>query len=75
MIKKIAPCKDCADRYPGCHDRCSGYQSWKAENDLALEEQAAQNEIIGALRQTTANRCKKAGERSLTNRFRKKRKG
>lgn len=23
------PCKDCEDRYPGCHDRCEGYKAWK----------------------------------------------
>lgn len=24
------PCKDCADRYPGCHDHCERYKAEKA---------------------------------------------
>lgn len=28
---KISPCKDCPDRYPGCHDSCEKYKCWKDE--------------------------------------------
>lgn len=23
-----APCKDCKQRYPACHDKCKSYQDW-----------------------------------------------
>lgn len=26
-----APCKNCPDRYPACHDKCQKYQTWLAE--------------------------------------------
>lgn len=26
------PCKDCKDRYLGCHDRCARYQAAKNQN-------------------------------------------
>lgn len=28
-VSDIAPCKDCKDRYLGCHDRCPKYLSFK----------------------------------------------
>ena len=30
---RMAPCKDCEDRYPACHDLCSQYRRWVAERD------------------------------------------
>lgn len=30
-MKPESPCKDCADRHPGCHDRCVGYQQYKKD--------------------------------------------
>ena len=26
-----APCKDCPNRHPACHDQCEKYLAWKAE--------------------------------------------
>jgi hypothetical protein len=38
MTPKIAPCKDCAERFPACSDKCPkdirgeyGYKAWKAD--------------------------------------------
>ena len=28
-IRDIPPCKGCADRTPGCHDKCEKYKEWK----------------------------------------------
>ena len=25
-----SPCKDCADRIPGCHSQCDNYKEWQA---------------------------------------------
>lgn len=37
-----APCRNCTDRYLGCHDRCPKYQKYKkfknAENRAYQEE-------------------------------------
>ena len=37
-IRDVSPCKDCAEKFLGCHDRCPkdergepGYNAWKAE--------------------------------------------
>jgi hypothetical protein len=29
--KTNGPCKDCPDRYVGCHSKCSKYIEWKAQ--------------------------------------------
>ena len=32
---KVAPCKDCTDRYLACHDYCEKYKEWKLyANDI-----------------------------------------
>lgn len=28
-------CKDCPDRYPGCHDKCEKYQAYAEEREKA----------------------------------------
>lgn len=27
------PCKECADRFIGCHGKCEKYKTWRAEYD------------------------------------------
>lgn len=35
VTREIAPCKDCANRNPGCHDKCEKYLAWKVKlNEL-----------------------------------------
>ena len=29
----VFSCKDCGDRYPGCHDKCEKYKAEKAAHD------------------------------------------
>lgn len=31
---KVPPCKDCEERYVGCHSKCVAYLEWKKEHDL-----------------------------------------
>ena len=38
-------CKGCADRYPGCHDKCEKYQKEKA----VYEERRKERQIAGRL--------------------------
>ncbi len=33
-----ANCKDCNERYPGCHDNCISYQEFKAKRKLENEK-------------------------------------
>lgn len=33
-----APCLGCVDRHLACHDQCSNYQEWQAENKAAAEK-------------------------------------
>ena len=28
-MNENAPCKDCADRHPGCHGSCEKYKAWR----------------------------------------------
>ena len=32
-MKPLAPCKDCDERYLGCHDSCKKYIEFKKKND------------------------------------------
>ena len=32
------PCKDCAERYVGCHSQCDAYQSYVEKNQRNREE-------------------------------------
>jgi len=33
-----APCKDCSERYFGCHGKCQKYQEFRAKRNKELEE-------------------------------------
>ena len=37
-------CKDCTDRYPGCHDHCEKYKEDKAAHDKRRYEERLQRE-------------------------------
>lgn len=37
----VAPCKDCPDRYVGCHGNCEKYKEYKAQLD-SMRDQAYQ---------------------------------
>lgn len=38
MIKPIAPCKDCTDRYVGCHVDCEKYNDFVRKNEIYKAE-------------------------------------
>jgi hypothetical protein len=38
MIKPIAPCKDCDDRYVGCHIDCEKYNDFVRKNEIYKAE-------------------------------------
>lgn len=37
-------CKDCQDRYPGCHDHCATYKEDKAAHDKRRYEERLKRE-------------------------------
>ena len=44
MSYNNAPCKDCKDRYLGCHDKCDRYKEFKSRK-------TALNEVIRKAKQ------------------------
>lgn len=43
-----APCLDCKDWYPACHDYCDRYQLWKADHERkrAAARNQGEHEIV-----------------------------
>lgn len=37
MTPPVRSCKDCTDRFPGCHDRCERYKADKAANEAVKQ--------------------------------------
>ena len=35
----IAPCKDCRNRRPGCHDTCERYKAWRWKRSEILNRE------------------------------------
>ena len=42
-----APCLNCKDRHPGCHDRCETYQKYRKQKDEANERKRMEGAIDG----------------------------
>ena len=36
---RFAPCKDCPNRYLGCHDKCYKYQAFRQARDEVLKKE------------------------------------
>ena len=43
-IRDAPPCKGCAERYPGCHDKCGKYKEWKANLEKVNEKRRKYNQ-------------------------------
>lgn len=39
-----APCKDCADRHPGCHSECEWYMKYSKERAEMLKNKKDEND-------------------------------
>lgn len=59
----IVPCKDCADRFPGCHAVCAAYREWserhKAKKDIENANKKRENIADGFMVDGTIRRAKK----------------
>lgn len=70
-MKIKAPCKDCENRYVGCHDRCKKYQEYKKQSDEERENaHALKAEEMKILDSIIAG-GKRMKNRRASNRFRK----
>lgn len=67
---KIAPCKGCIGRNPGCHDRCEDYQEWRKERTELNELRHKQAEIRAVVMEGERRRCKSQTESSSLNNYR-----
>lgn len=47
------PCKDCKERYLGCHSKCVKYQNAKKRNDELREKERMERHINYEYWQTT----------------------
>ena len=57
---KKPPCgKDCAERCPGCHDRCERYKEWHEELERAKEFVRTGNHV------PTNEKARRAGWRNM----------
>lgn len=66
-IKKnlLAPCKNCPDRYVGCHSQCESYKKFRKLKDIQNKEIREDKRITkasysdGELKETYKNRFKR----------------
>lgn len=61
-----SPCKDCPDRYVGCHSKCDKYLEFKEQHSkektiIQLRKKEAQDEVARAIE--TYNRVTKSRRR------------
>ena len=74
MIKAVFPCKDCEDRFPGCHGTCERYKQLKAEFDKLKAEAKKQRDVQAGLNQHFYDSMHKINKRSeYRNKYRKMR--
>ena len=65
MSKPKAPCKECTDRYLGCHDRCNTYIDYKKSEDerkaIIKKNRDKQGEIFKYKHERITQALKKKG--------------
>lgn len=57
--ERNAPCKDCPDRFVGCHSGCERYASFKAQNDKGRDlrtEFLKQSDVLMDIRRKRVKR-------------------
>jgi hypothetical protein len=57
-----APCKDCPDRHPACHDHCGKYQAFHLERVRIHEAQARESMMYDGKVLGHANTSKALGK-------------
>lgn len=60
---KMSPCKDCKNRYPGCHDKCLAFIDWTQERQVVKDKLFKEKEAKYALNNMHINRMRSFGEK------------
>ncbi len=60
---RITCCKDCPDRYPGCHGKCEKYIAARAEYDAQKAEAAKKFNVASGLYEQRSNSIHKVTAR------------
>lgn len=47
---RTAPCKDCTEKYEGCHGKCEAFLKYKADIEAIKEKQRKDNLFKGYLK-------------------------
>lgn len=55
-----APCKDCKDRFVGCHSSCDKYKEFRINLDEEREKTREEKKMIYALYENRTKRVEKA---------------
>ena len=56
MIIRNAPCRECTDRYLGCHDDCARYREYKKNSEDIKNKQKQDTEPAKFLKCESYNR-------------------
>lgn len=66
IIKKkpMAPCKDCEDRFVGCHSTCTEYQKYKKDISDFNYQVKLSRELSDSARQFIIDQCLKNRRRN-----------
>lgn len=61
-MKPIAPCKDCEERYLGCHQNCKAYNKYKSdkkEKDILIKKKRNEMLIVDVFEKEKTKRLMK----------------
>jgi len=54
----LPPCKECPDRFPGCHSQCPKYLAWRKEYDKEKEQERQQKQLYNSTNPIRRNKWK-----------------
>lgn len=58
----VSPCKECLNRYVGCHSTCVKYIDWKQSHEVKLQEMHNKKKINSILFNNQSRRNKKLSQ-------------
>lgn len=58
MSDSKCPCRNCLDRYVGCHSNCVRYVDWKQQHDVELDNIREQKNLDNLLFNNQSGRNK-----------------
>ena len=63
----MSSCKDCPDRYIGCHQHCETYKAFKAEKDRVRENEKQFKQNLYAIHKLRIDGVEKARRKRQVN--------